>query len=568
MKTPKFHCLFPAIRLFVCLVATVSILANAPRASAAVIVNVVETGGDNEATDTVPAKWTGVTYVGGIANEPVTGLPAGSSYTVLTFSNNSPSYVDRNHRWTHASATVLIPSYLIGAEYIMIGNDNRDNAGLRLDVTVNGQVRCYLLIDNRLGGNAADPPTFSPTLMSWVTDEGWAPVITGVNRANNPAFADEIGIDEGADGTINNWNSIYAKDFAAGTFQLKQPDNAGQNMYGVVIVGIGPSTPPPAPDPIAVINGDAQVTLTWSNALTATGYNVKRASTAGGPYSTIGSLAGTSFTDSPLVNGTDYFYVVSGTNILGEGTNSLEVVGQPNAIVTGITAAGGTNQVTLNWTALAGASSYSVLRSGTSNGTYSVVASGIAGTSHLDTTAPSGSVLFYRISADLGASGVSGQSESIPAVTAPGAPVVTASLFAATVIRVGWIGDAVVSGFNLEQSPDGVNFSPLAATAGNQSSYLNTGLAPSTTYFYRVQASNETGLSGYSAIVSDTTPAIGYNINIQLGTAPIPPGYLKDIGDLYGDRTNGFFYGWTNVGNTNITVDARHRNNPASPDLR
>jgi len=39
-----------------------------------VITNVVETGGDNKATDTVTAKWTGVRFVGGIVNEPVPSL--------------------------------------------------------------------------------------------------------------------------------------------------------------------------------------------------------------------------------------------------------------------------------------------------------------------------------------------------------------------------------------------------------------------------------------------------------------------------------------------------------------
>jgi hypothetical protein len=106
----------------------------------------------------------------------------------------------------------------------MAGNDNRDNnPGYRLDVTVSSQVNVYMLIDNRLGGNAGDPPTFGAATMQWILDEGWTPVITGTNRfgTNVP---DEVGIDESADGTINNWYSVYKKVFPPGTFQLKQPD--------------------------------------------------------------------------------------------------------------------------------------------------------------------------------------------------------------------------------------------------------------------------------------------------------------------------------------------------------
>src|SRR6185295_10591226 len=79
-----------------------------------VITNVVEMGGDNEATDTVPAKWTGVTYVGGIANEPVPGLAAGASYTVGLFGKHAPGFVDRNHRYTNfVEGAAILPPYLI-----------------------------------------------------------------------------------------------------------------------------------------------------------------------------------------------------------------------------------------------------------------------------------------------------------------------------------------------------------------------------------------------------------------------------------------------------------------------
>jgi len=53
--------------------------------------------------------------------------------------------------------------------------------------------------------------------------------------------------------------------------------------------------------------GDSQVTLNWSVVIGATGYNVKRATTAGGPYETIASnVSGTSYIDNSVVNGTTY----------------------------------------------------------------------------------------------------------------------------------------------------------------------------------------------------------------------------------------------------------------------
>jgi hypothetical protein len=50
-----------------------------------IISNVVEVGGDNDANDTVVAKWTGVTWSDHANNEPVNGLTTGQPYTVGLF---------------------------------------------------------------------------------------------------------------------------------------------------------------------------------------------------------------------------------------------------------------------------------------------------------------------------------------------------------------------------------------------------------------------------------------------------------------------------------------------------
>lgn len=209
-----------------------------------VITNVVETGGDDEPTDTIVAQWTGETFTVSVDNEPVPGAVVGDLYTVGSFIDLSPTFVDRNHRYTNTNSDVdpavevfPIPAYLLGGDYIMSGNDNRDNADYQLDVTVAVPATAYMLIDNRLSdGDGDTPPTFDETHMQWILDGGWTAVSTGANRASDLTLPDEVGIDEGADGGINQWYSIYGKDFPAGTFSLYQADNAGRNMYGVVVV--------------------------------------------------------------------------------------------------------------------------------------------------------------------------------------------------------------------------------------------------------------------------------------------------------------------------------------------
>ena len=147
-----------------------------------IITDVVETGGDNEGTDTITAKWTGVTYATTVDNEPIPGGTAGDMYTVGLFGNESP--VDRqHHRYIDAPVgtaglvsdnDVLIPSYLLGGEYIMSGNDNRDNASYQLDISVSEAVRAYMLIDNRLpDGESTTPPGIGDGAMQWIIDDGW-----------------------------------------------------------------------------------------------------------------------------------------------------------------------------------------------------------------------------------------------------------------------------------------------------------------------------------------------------------------------------------------------------------
>ena len=558
------------------------VLSSVTASAFPIITNIVETGGFNEATDTVTAKWTGVTFTNGIANEPVPGRPAGAPYTVGVFDNWAPSYVDRNHRWTNATPTLLIPSYLIGQEYVMIGNDNRERAALTLDVSVATPVAVYLLIDNRMGpvteptANANNPPTFGAGGMQWVLDEGWLAVTNGINRTANTNWPDEIGIDENADNSINNWSSIYRKFFPAGTFRLRQADNTGRNMYGVVVVS---TAPPTTPSNLTAVSSDGKVTLSWTGGGGAAGFIVKRSGLSGGPYEIIATNTTTSYIDLDVFNDETYYYVVSAFNIAGETPDSNEAVATPRAAPVNVTTVGGVGQIQISWDALPGAATYTVSRSTTSGGPYAPIASGIADTTHVDTTVQPGVTYYYVVRAQLSAGGDSGQSAEASGFAAPSAPTLTSSLWAATAIRLAWVlNNQVVSGYSIEQSTDGVNFAPLTTVPATPQNYVAANLLPSSTYYYRVRAENASGMSDYSNIASTTTPSFGLNVNFANalnGTpannpAPIPPGYAQDIGEPYGPRTNGLTYGWLgpNGLGVDIGIDSRWRMNANSPDLR
>lgn len=91
----------------------------------------------------------------------------------------------------------------------------------------------------------------------------------------------------------------------------------------------GPAVIPNAPTGVTATAGSGQITVSWSSSLGATSYSVKRSNTAGGPYTSVGTSTGTSFTNTGLTNGTTYYYVVSAINTAGESGNSSEVSATP-----------------------------------------------------------------------------------------------------------------------------------------------------------------------------------------------------------------------------------------------
>jgi fibronectin type 3 domain-containing protein len=203
-------------------------------------------------------------------------------------------------------------------------------------------------------------------------------------------------------------------------------DSAGEsaNSSEVNAKPGAPAQAPAAPTALTATASNAQVSLTWAASATATSYNVKRATTTGGPYTKISSPATTSFTDTGLTNGTAYFYVVSAVNSTGESGNSSQVSAtpaaptQPPAAPTGLTATGGNAQVFLTWTASSGATTYHVKRATTSGGPYTQVAAPAAA-NFTDTGLTNGTTYFYVVSAlnTVGESANSAQASATPANT-------------------------------------------------------------------------------------------------------------------------------------------------------
>jgi hypothetical protein len=104
----------------------------------------------------------------------------------------------------------------------------------------------------------------------------------------------------------------------------------------LTLAGSSTSQPPAVPTGLVATPGNAQVALAW-NANTdpgLAGYYVYRSSTSGGPYTNLTSTPVTNpaYTDTGVVNGSTYYYVVKAVNTASQLSGaSSQVSGTPSA---------------------------------------------------------------------------------------------------------------------------------------------------------------------------------------------------------------------------------------------
>lgn len=134
------------------------------------------------------------------------------------------AYVDRTHLFQN------VPAALLGAEYILMSNDDKYSPELELHITVEEAGTLYLIIDNRVGTHVKDEaisPNLAAAGMTWVAEMGF--IDTGMKMA----------VDESADGTVDNYYTIFSKPVSPGVIVLKAQNDAyiggphDRNMYGV-----------------------------------------------------------------------------------------------------------------------------------------------------------------------------------------------------------------------------------------------------------------------------------------------------------------------------------------------
>jgi hypothetical protein len=130
-------------------------------------------------------------------------------------------------------------------------------------------------------------------------------------------------------------------------------------------------------------------------------------------------------------------------------------------------------------------------------------------TTYSDTGLSPGTTFYYRVSA-FNAGGVSPASNVASATTytdPPSAPTDLSALpESSTEIDLTWADVATDTGYQVERSPDGSNEWDIVGTTDQDvTTYSDTDLSSGTTFYYRVIAINDGGVSPASDVVSATT---------------------------------------------------------------
>ena len=301
----------------------------------------------------------------------------------------------------------------------------------------------------------------------------------------------------------------------------------------------GSSTLPPAVTVFPPSASTGQITLNWTSATGASGYNVYRGTSSGGEISTpINSspVSGTFFTDNSVNNGTTYYYVVSAFNNFGSNSASAEVSASAIASPTGLTAIPSNGQVTLNWNPSSGATDgYDVYR-GTQPGYENGLKINLTPTSDptfVDTKGVSGKTYYYFVVA-LNPNGSSTPSAMVSATFVKMLPAIsvnnTTLSLGTTTFRTASapVQTYTVSGTNLTNNlvvtaPTGVELSKDGGSTWQTAETLipANGTLATTTIQVRISASASVGsITGNITNVSAGATELDISVNGNVNALP------------------------------------------------
>ncbi len=422
---------------------------------------------------------------------------------------------------------------------------NAPNPYVQTDVTADTTYYYIVTAVNSAGeGPPSDEvsatPTSSPTVPvapSGVTATAGTNQVTvswtAVSDATsyNLYWATTTGVSPANGTLISNVTSPYVQTgLAAGTtyyYVVTAVNAVGESAPSAQASATPSSSPtvPAAPTGVTAAAGVNQVTISWTPVSGATSYHIYWSTTSGVTPANGTEIpnATSPYTQTGLTAGTAYYYVVTAENAVGESTPSSQVTATPTAppavpaAPTGVNATAGTNQVTISWSPVSGATSYNIYWS-TSTGVTPANGTEIANVTspyvHMGLTA--GTAYYYVVTAvnSTGESAPSAEVAATPTSTAtvPAAPTGVTATAGVNEVSLSWTAVSGATSYNIYWATStGVTPATGTQIANATSPFVQTGLTAGTTYYYVVTAVNSVGEGAPSTEASATptsTPAV------------------------------------------------------------
>ena len=302
---------------------------------------------------------------------------------------------------------------------------------------------------------------------------------------------------------------------------MRATNSSGDSAYSNEANATTFDVTPTAPSGLAATAvSSSQINLSWTdNSSNETGFKIERKTGSGGTYAQIATTgAGVAvYNDSGLAAGTTYFYRVRATNAAGDSAYSTEASATtlvpPPTAPSGLTATtASSSQIDLAWTDnSSNETGFKIERKTGSGGTYSQIATVGAGVvSYSSTGLAANTTYFYRVRAT-NAGGDSAYSNEANATTLNAAPAAPSALGATAIstsqINLSWTDNATnETGFKIERKTgSGGTYAQIGTVGADVTSFNDTGLSITTTYYYRVRATNSIGDSSYSNEANATT---------------------------------------------------------------
>jgi len=317
--------------------------------------------------------------------------------------------------------------------------------------------------------------------------------------------------------------------------------------------------PPDAPTSLtATPLPGAQIQLDWvapvnNNGDAVNSYQIER-SLDNLTWSVLTNTGTTSvtYTDTGLLTPQTYYYRVSATSGYGTGAASNVASAIASDVPDQVTGLSGTAlpnaEIKLDWTTPANngyqISGYTIERSTDGGATWTVLVADTQSQAitYTDTALTIGNTYNYRVAAiNAVGTGTFSADVAVVAGNVPDQVQLTVTAQPNSIIELTWITPGsngyALTGYAIERSTDGTNWSPLTTAGPSTNNYTDSGLTNGDTYYYRITAINAIGNSIWSAAqstiagdvpdqVTGLTVTTISDISLQLQwTAPSGNGY-------------------------------------------